>query len=87
MLQLDQGTTLRGSVVLAGQFCQGMLRNGDGISLERWQYDQQKGWRRLISMGDDAIPCKDVIDASQLMLGQRISSAGNEWKIMEASGY
>lgn len=87
VLQLDQGNTLRGSVVIAGQFCQGMLRNGDSISLERWQHDQQNGWRRLISMGDDALPCKDIVDASELVLGQTISTEGKVWKIIEASGY
>lgn len=87
VLQIGGSKNFKGSVVLVGQLCQGILRNGDEITVERWQCDENGVWDRLISMGQDALPCLGMISASPLVEGETISTRSGDWKVIEASGY
>lgn len=87
VLQVDGVAKCKGSVVLVGQFCQGILRDADEVTVERWYFDAEKGWRCLISMGNGALPCSSVLKTNQLVEGETIITSGTHWRVIEASGY
>ncbi|KAI0647656.1 hypothetical protein C8Q79DRAFT_521993 [Trametes meyenii] len=47
----------RGTVVRVGQFCQGIVREGESISVQRWAWADGK-WAQVGLVGDIAMPCE-----------------------------
>ncbi|KAH7165442.1 hypothetical protein EDB81DRAFT_779235 [Dactylonectria macrodidyma] len=87
VLQIETETGGRGSVVRLGQCCQGILREGDLITAERWEWKAEKGWKRSIRMGDGVLPCEKVLDdALEVKKGEVVDVGGNAWKAVEVSG-
>jgi hypothetical protein len=88
VVQMDKGDdTTRGSVVLAGQYCQGLLREGDAVSAERWQFSSHgRGWEKILEIGAGGLPCQHVLlSANDLAEGQSFKFSGEEWKVVEVS--
>jgi hypothetical protein len=81
----DDENKARGMVVRVGQFCQGVLRVGDFFSLERWVWNELKGWQRKVHMGDLWIPCGLALDETHLQLGGEITYGDYQWKVLEMS--
>jgi hypothetical protein len=79
----DDANEARGMVVRVGQYCQGFMRVGDALSMERWAWDAEGGWRRLVHMGDLWLPCGVVTDGKRLELGGQVKYGEYEWKIVE----
>ncbi|KAF4339742.1 alpha-1 6-mannosyltransferase subunit [Fusarium beomiforme] len=75
---------VRGSVVRLGCYAQGLIRVGEGISLERWEW--KEGWKRTIRMGDAELPIEKILGEEALKEGDLIDVGGREWKVIEASG-
>lgn len=46
----------RGLVVRVGSWCQGILKVGDKLTIERWQWINS-GWYRTLRIGDGVLPC------------------------------
>ncbi|KAI6781457.1 uncharacterized protein J7T54_001419 [Emericellopsis cladophorae] len=84
VVQMDKGNDTRGSVVLAGQYCQGLLRKAGAISVERWQFGQC-GWEKVLGMGTGSLPCHQILSASDLSQGQTFDFGGDDWKVVEMS--
>jgi hypothetical protein len=78
----ERGVT--GRVLRLGRYVQGLLRVGDGVSLERWEW--RDGWKRTVRMGDGELPCKLVIEKQTLSEGGVVQVEGRPWKVVEASG-
>lgn len=73
----------RGMVVRVGQFCQGIVRVGDGLALERWEWKEEGGWKRSCRMGDMFLPCGVAMDFDRLQLGGKVSYEGLMWFVAE----
>lgn len=88
VLQLhDDAHEVRGMVARVGQYCQGILRAGSELSLERWKWDEQGGWKRQIRMGDLWVPCGVVLDGQRLKMGGEVKFGQYLWKVVELSEF
>lgn len=77
VVEFDKGMECRGSVVLVGTYCQGLLRKGGMVTAERWERDAGEddsggkgpqgrhvdGWRRSVVIGEegDGLPCAHIV--------------------------
>ncbi|KAG5662134.1 hypothetical protein KAF25_004373 [Fusarium avenaceum] len=82
----DDENGVRGSVVKLGCYVQGLLRVGDGITLERWEW-KEGGWKRTVRIGDAELPCEKIVDEEALKEGDAVDIAGRAWNVIEASGH
>lgn len=77
----------RGRVVKVGRFCQGLLRDGDAITAERWEWQESKGWWRSKKMGHgDDLPCEKVLRDWDGSEGATFKHDGRTWTVIEAVG-
>jgi hypothetical protein len=86
----------RGVVVLLGRYCQGVLRVGDEVTAERWEYGAAaagsgtKEWRRVFGVGEGSLPCGAVCRESvDLRLGEEfeLPLSGMRWKVVELEAW
>ena len=88
VLRLDKGLEHRGSVVLVGDYCQGIMRLGGDITAERWQRKGPRDeWRRSIVIGEGELPCARILkgdDHGSLVPGGNITVGKDEWSVTEA---
>ncbi|KAL5605640.1 hypothetical protein FOVSG1_005787 [Fusarium oxysporum f. sp. vasinfectum] len=80
----DEKNGVRGSVVRLGCYAQGLIRVGENISLERWEW--KEGWKRTIRMGDAELPIEKILGEETLKEGDTVDVGGREWKVIEESG-
>ncbi|TKA80558.1 hypothetical protein B0A55_02018 [Friedmanniomyces simplex] len=89
VLQLqDDEHEARGVVVRVGQYVQGVLRVGEGFSLERWEWKgkgKDEGWQRLVRMGDLWLPCGPAMDDGRLKEEGEVKYGEYLWKVVELS--
>lgn len=83
-LQDDEFQT-RGMVVRLGQFCQGVVRQGEKFALERWEMSAEEGWKRSVRMGDLWLPCGGAMQMDQLVLNGKVRFGADEWRVLELS--
>lgn len=82
----DEGQQIKGSVVLLGQYCQGLLRKGSSVTAERWQWTEEQGWKRTVALGEDELPCSRILKESELALGHVVAVGDDRWQVIETSG-
>lgn len=73
----DTEKKIRGLVVKVGGWCQGLMSNGDGLTLERWERDSESkaeteivagstrtrnDWVRTFRLGAQDLPCKRIVE-------------------------
>lgn len=81
----DDAHQARGLVVRAGQYCQGIIRIGSQVSVERWAWDEetQFTWKRRVRMGDLFLPCGVAVEPEKLQLGGKVTYGEQEWTVIE----
>ncbi|OAA71085.1 sodium/nucleoside cotransporter [Akanthomyces lecanii RCEF 1005] len=91
VLRVDDGA-VKGLVVWIGQLCQALVRDGDGIALERWEKtegsDEEEGtWTRTVRMGSSRkLPCEDVLTGKvALEKDGAVACQGDMWQVIELS--
>ncbi|KAM0425188.1 hypothetical protein ACHAPT_009505 [Fusarium lateritium] len=85
VLQLhDDEHGARGSVVRLGRHVQGLVRVGNEIALERWEWDE--GWKRTVRMGEVELPCEKILKGEKLSEGDVVDVGGRLWMVVEESG-
>lgn len=92
----DLGT--RGVIVRVGGWCQGILKVGGEVGVERWRFGgggvgfvgdglesegKAKGWERLVKIGGKSLPCQVCWDRQDLKEGGEIVSGGLKWTVVE----
>ncbi|TPX08852.1 uncharacterized protein E0L32_009670 [Thyridium curvatum] len=89
VLQAEDGARgLRGMVVRLGRLCQGLLRDGPDVTVERWAWSPEMGWEMSVKIGKGALPCSDAIqNAEGLALGYEIRRNDQVWKVVERSDH
>lgn len=78
----DDSRKARGMVVRVGQFCQGILRVGSEVSVERWEW-KEGSWEIRVRMGTMGLPCIMGMEPGDLKVGRTISRAQGDWTVME----
>ncbi|KAL8639216.1 MAG: hypothetical protein Q9228_003730 [Teloschistes exilis] len=80
----DDGGT-RGMMIRIGGWCQGVLKAGEKITLERWCWEEGT-WKRVVRLGDGKLPCKDVVQQGKCEEGEEVRCEGLEWRVVEGNG-
>lgn len=53
----------KGLIVRVGGWCQGIMKIGEEVTIERWQWLETKGkWERVVAIGNSYIPCTILLD-------------------------
>ncbi|KOS20274.1 hypothetical protein ESCO_006331 [Escovopsis weberi] len=78
----------RGMVVRVGEWCQGLVRDGEGIACERWQWSRAEGdWRmraRICANGmEGLVPCQEAI-GKRWAVGDEVVKASRTWRVVES---
>ena len=79
----DEERGVRGLVVRVGQFCQGIIRVGSEVSVERWAWGVKDHWKRTVRMGKTGLPCGEAMEPARLKLGDKINCGEHEWTVIE----
>ena len=59
----DDSRQERGMVVLLGQYCQGFMREGDEITVERWEWSSEvRHWGKSFRAGKGLLACEAAIE-------------------------
>lgn len=80
----DEKCEVRGLVVRVGQFCQGIMRVGGEVAVERWVWGEDH-WKRTVRMGKGSLPCGEAMQSTKLKLGGKIPCGEQEWTVIELS--
>ncbi|TLS31604.1 hypothetical protein PpBr36_03682 [Pyricularia pennisetigena] len=86
MIQMeDKSLRARGSVVLLGQYCQGLIRVGDEIAAQRWEWRHGRGWEMTIKIGELPLPCLEIIrQETDIEADQELKYGQQSWKVQES---
>lgn len=84
-LQMNNGKHQRGRVIVLGQYCQGIQRDGNNVTVERWVWESDKReWKLERKVGSGIIPCSLAIaECESLQAGVCLNFEGFEWNVLE----
>lgn len=79
---------IRGAIMRLGHWCQGVLRVGEEVWVERWRFvnEEERGkWCLVVRVGDGKVGCEAVFheDDDELQVGGSVAVGGNDWKVTE----
>ena len=75
---------IRGMVVRVGDWCQGILKEGEEITVERWHWMKGAGWKRIARLGTGKLlHCALALDEGMIKEGKRYGYEDMEWEIVE----
>ncbi|OCK85794.1 hypothetical protein K432DRAFT_227934 [Lepidopterella palustris CBS 459.81] len=82
----------RGMIIRIGQWCQGLLKIGNEVTVERWEYlpGGMKGrgsvegdWTRCVRLGSRFLPCAMTFKPEGLVPGNKIQHGDMVWVVQE----
>ena len=87
----DEERNARGLVVRVGQYCQGILKEGAQLTVERWKWIDDPGtsyfggwWDCEVRIGDGSLPCDQVTNIGRFFCNDTtIQSGALEWRVIE----
>ena len=80
----NKETNTRGMVVRVGGWCQGILKSGGELHIERWQWTELKNsWERIVKIGSSDLPCAMTFGSQNVSEKGTVTSGGLEWKVIE----
>ena len=80
----------KGLLVVLGRRCQVFARIGEGVTAERWDWEDGAGggdeWRRTLWIGEGVVPGRDVLmNIDRFNVGDSCQVAGRSWQVVEVS--
>ncbi|SPO01445.1 uncharacterized protein DNG_04118 [Cephalotrichum gorgonifer] len=83
---VDDGVGVRGMVVRVGQFCQGILRAGGDVTVERWEWREGE-WTLSARFGEGRLPVHALAgDVANLVVDEVVQDGERAWRIVEVVG-
>ncbi|KAI1381385.1 hypothetical protein F4677DRAFT_123864 [Hypoxylon crocopeplum] len=84
VLQLqDDSRGVRGMVIRLGQYCQGVMREGDDFTAERWEWRDAR-WTLTARVGGRSLPCLAAATLDpQLQPGDALDDGDYRWKVVQ----
>ncbi|OBZ68900.1 hypothetical protein A0H81_11008 [Grifola frondosa] len=77
-MRIGEVGVAKGMIVRVGQFCQGIVKKGDVVHVERWKWMDGLGWRSIAKIGDANLPCEETW-RDGIKEGEIISEGGLDW--------
>ena len=81
-------------MVRVGSWCQGILKIGDGVTIERWQWrpegsanTERGGWKRVVRTGSDVLPCDITFSTKGLEDKKNVQSGHLLGEVVENFGW
>lgn len=75
----------RGLVVKLGKFCQGFIKIGEQITLERWELNDEPTC--IVRIGSDELPCKLAMERTfnkkEFSIDEEVIVADRSWTVVE----
>ncbi|KAL8895634.1 MAG: hypothetical protein Q9207_008083 [Kuettlingeria erythrocarpa] len=81
----------RGMIIRLGDYCQGILKKEGEVTVERWEYhfndtsSNQGKWYKAATVGNDEMPCDELLGFKPPREGQQINRAGTMWDVIEVA--
>ncbi|KAH0377547.1 hypothetical protein E4T52_15974 [Aureobasidium sp. EXF-3400] len=84
----DPDHNAKGRVVRVGEHCQGILKVGEHVTVERWRFEvsgkESKGdWKRLARLGDLFLPVSLAFTPEQVIEGNVLTYGDYTWVVKE----
>jgi hypothetical protein len=79
----DDKKGIRGAIVRLGQYVQGIVVMGNGVTAERWEWTEKGGWKRTKRVGRQMLPCAVLMGAMGLSVGGVVRFGEFEWSVQE----
>lgn len=79
----DEEKGVRGCVVRLGRYAQGLIRVGEDIALERWEWTES-GWKRTVRIGAEELPIEKILGEESLEEGDGVDIGGRTWNVIES---
>lgn len=82
----DAEKETKGCIMKLGYWCQGVLRVGKDISVERWKFidDEDKSWVLVARVGKNSIGCEIAFGNDEsIEAGKTIEVEGRRWVVKE----
>lgn len=79
----------KGMVVRVGGWCQGIVKVGGEVCVERWRFDKgdeegRKGeWKRVVRLGRLFLPCSLTFEPERVREGSKVVYGDFEWWVEE----
>lgn len=78
----------KGRIVRVGEHCQGVIKVGEQVTVERWKFEECKeqgksDWKRLARLGDLFLPCSLAFRAEMIKEGNTVTYGDYKWTITE----
>jgi len=84
----EESEKVRGMIARVGQFIQGVVKNGENVGAERWEFDvEETKWRAVAKIGGGlGVKFEDLLSRQEgFNEGDRFTeSAHGEWECVEA---
>ncbi|KAF4125284.1 hypothetical protein GMORB2_4124 [Geosmithia morbida] len=83
--RFDKADDHRGLIVLFGRYCQGIVRRGGDVAIERWEWVDGSGWKRTVHGGaGPGLPCERILaDSASLKVGGTVDVGHEKWEVVE----
>ncbi|KAG9663179.1 hypothetical protein KCU95_g19052, partial [Aureobasidium melanogenum] len=84
----DPEHNAKGRVVRVGEHCQGILKVGEHVTVERWKFevsekDGKGDWKRLARLGDLFLPVSLAFTPEQVIEGNSLAYGDYTWVVKE----
>lgn len=84
----DSSRNAKGMVVRIGTYCQGILKIGEELTVERWKWSDAnqhgaKDWSCTIRIGRGLLPCDIAINKPMIDKDTFIESGDFQWRVVE----
>ncbi|KAL8766978.1 MAG: hypothetical protein Q9209_006390 [Squamulea sp. 1 TL-2023] len=91
VLKTDEahGVERLGMVIRIGGYCQGILKDIQGITVVRWEWVEGEGsgkWERTVRFGRGELPCGELLKGIEVKQGTWFDSDGWTWQVLEVVG-
>jgi len=80
----NQESHTRGLVVRVGDWCQGIMKSGGVLNIERWHcMKTQNTWERVVKIGSSDLPCVAACNNEMTSEKGTVVSNGLLWNVIE----